>query len=100
MPLVWEAGVVAAVEDPLFRFQVSGVARPDDWFNLGVVMFDDGENATVDLEIESWTRDGWITMSFAPPNNILTGVALRLRKDGDKNRTEEQRSEIKTIMCI
>ena len=87
MPLVWEAGVVAAVEDPLFRFQVSGVARPDDWFNLGVVMFDDGENATVDLEIESWTSDGWITLSFAPPNNILTGVALRLRQDCDKTFT-------------
>lgn len=87
MPFVWEAGVVADVEDPLFRFQVSGIARPDDWFNLGVVMFDSGENATVDLEIESWTSDGWITLSFAPPNNILNGVALRLRQDCDKTFT-------------
>lgn len=87
MPLIWESGTVIAVEDPLFRFQVSGIARPDNWFSLGVVVFDTGENATVDLEVESWTSDGWITLSFAPPNNILNGVGVRLRQDCDKTFT-------------
>lgn len=87
MPFVWESGTVSDVEDPLFRFQVSGIVRPDNWFNLGVVIFDDGENATVDLEVESWTADGWITLSFAPPNNILSGVAVRVRQDCDKTFT-------------
>lgn len=87
MPFVWEAGTVSNVDDPLFHFQVSGIVRPAGWFNLGVVTFDDGENATVDLEIENWTSDGWVTLSFAPPNNILPGTAVRLRQDCDKTFT-------------
>lgn len=84
MPFVWEAGTVSNVDDPLFHFQVTGITRPDDWFNLGVVLFDDGENATVTVEIETWTADGWVTLSFAPPNNILPGTAVKLRQDCDK----------------
>lgn len=86
-PLVWETGTVVEVEDPLFRFQISGVTRPDDWFNLGVVLFTTGENATVELEVETWTADGWVTLSFAPPNNILTGIGVKIRQDCDKTFT-------------
>lgn len=84
MPFVWEAGTVDEVADPLFQFKVAGITRPDDWFSLGVVLFDNGENATVTVEIETWTDDGWVTLSFAPPNNILPGTAVKLRRDCDK----------------
>lgn len=84
MPFVWETGTVSNVADPLFHFQVSGITKPAGWFNLGVVTFIGGENATVEMEIESWTSDGWVTLSFAPPNNILPGTAVKLRRDCDK----------------
>lgn len=84
MPFVWQAGTISNVEDSLFRFQVSGITQPNGYFDLGVVRFNDGENATTELEIESWTSDGWITLSFAPPNNILDGVSVSLRQDCDK----------------
>lgn len=87
MPFVWEAGTVDEVADPLFQFKVTGITEPDNWFNLGVVLFDNGENATVTAEIETWTADGWITLSFAPPNNILPGTAVKLRRDCDKTFT-------------
>lgn len=87
MPFVWHAGTVAAVEDNFLRFQISGVAQPTDFFNLGVVIFDAGENEAYDVEVESWTSDGWVTLSFVTPYPIVNGVAVRIRQDCDKTAT-------------
>lgn len=87
MPLVWENATVTTVEDNYLRFQVSGIARPDDYFTLGVVEFTSGDNNTAQLEIESWTSDGWITLSFPTPYTIPVGATLRIRQDCDKTET-------------
>lgn len=83
-PFVWEAGTVAEVDDALLRFKVSGISQASGWFDLGVVIFDSGDNATVTVEIESWTSDGWVVLSFPPPNDIAVSVSVRLRQDCDK----------------
>lgn len=87
MPFVWEAATIVDVEDNFLRFQVSGIARPDNWFVLGVVKFLDGDNATKTLEIESWTTDGWLTLSFVTPYAIPMGGLVELRQDCDKTAT-------------
>lgn len=84
MPLLWESATVSEVFDQYFVFKVTGVARPDNWFNFGVVQFASGENALAELEIETWSADGWIKLSFVPPYPIAPGTLLRLRQDCDK----------------
>lgn len=84
MPFVWEDGTVTAVDDARSRFTISGVARPDDYFVLGVVLFVDGENATATLEVESWTAGGDVKLSFPTQQNINVGDAVRIRRDCDK----------------
>ncbi|QYW02127.1 hypothetical protein CPT_Sonora_024 [Stenotrophomonas phage Sonora] len=83
-PLVWQPGQVADVEDNFLRFRVSGITRPDDYFVLGVVRFTSGDNTGAELEIESWTSDGWVTLSFVTPFAIDSGVFVSLRQDCDK----------------
>lgn len=84
MPLVWENATIVNVEDNFLRFQVSGITRPDNYFTLGVVRFDSGLNETAELEIESWTDDGWITLSFVTPYPIPLGGNVAIRQDCDK----------------
>lgn len=87
MPFVWHAATVVQVEDNLMRFKISGVSQPDDYFQLGMVVFDDGANATYDMEVESWTADGWVTLSFVTPYEITVGTNLRIRQDCLKTAT-------------
>ena len=87
MPFVWEAGVVTAVDDARMVFTISGVARPDGWFVLGVVEFLDGENATATMEVETWEADGTIKLSFPTQQNINIGDNVRIRQDCDKTWT-------------
>lgn len=84
MPFVWEDAVVTEVSDQYLRFKVSGLVRPDNYFNFGVVQFSDGDNANAELEVEEWTTDGWVRLSFVTPYPVANGVALRLRQDCDK----------------
>ena len=87
MPFVWEAGTVIAVEDNFMRFRVSGIVRPDDWFILGVCEFLSGSNTGAQLEIESWSADGWVTLGFVTPFEITETTSVRLRQDCDKTET-------------
>ena len=84
MPLVWEDAEVVDVDDARMRFQVSGVSQADGYFDLGLCMFMDGDNAGSDPEIQSWTDDGWITLAFPSPYTIPIGAAVRLRRDCNK----------------
>jgi uncharacterized phage protein (TIGR02218 family) len=84
MPFVWHSGTIDDVEDNLLRFKINGVAAADGFFDLGMVIFDDGANATFDMEVESWTADGWVTLSFVTPYEITNGTAVRIRQDCDK----------------
>lgn len=84
MPFVWHTGTVAAVEDSLMRFQLAGVVAPTGKFDLGMVLFNDGANATFTMEVESWTADGWLTLSFVTPFAVTTGVSVSIREDCDK----------------
>ena len=83
-PFVWEDAVVSEVDSPFLRFRVTGITQPDDYFNLGVVLFESGDNAEATLEVESWTADGWLTLSFVTPYPIVNGVSVRVRQDCDK----------------
>lgn len=87
MPFVWEDGVIAEVADPLMQFRVTGIVRPDNWFTLGVIQFVDGDNQEGEWEIESWTDDGWITMSFPVAYGVAVNTNVRLRQDCDKTAT-------------
>lgn len=84
MPLVWEAGTITEIIDNRMRFRVPGIVRPLDYFTLGVLEFVDGDNATATLEIESWTADGWVDLTFVTPFAVTIGTAVRLRQDCDK----------------
>lgn len=81
MPFVWHVGEIVEVDNQYLRFRVSGVAQPDDYFNLGVVRFTDGDNANAELEIEEWDADGWIKLSFVTPYPMLVGVGVMPRRD-------------------
>lgn len=84
MPLVWEAGTVDEVDDPFMRFRVDGITRPDDYFLLGVLMFDAGDNLGKTIEIETWESSGWVTLGFPAPFAVLNALSVRLRRDCDK----------------
>lgn len=84
MPLIWEPATVAEVDNQYLRFRVEGVTRPDDYFALGVIRFDGGDNLNAELEIEEWDSDGWIKLSFVTPYPVAVGVAVSPRRDCDK----------------
>lgn len=84
MPFVWEAATIGSIEDNRMRFQVTGITRPDYYYSFGVMEFLDGPNATAYMEIENWTADGWITLTFVTPFALTNGTAVRLRRDCDK----------------
>lgn len=80
MPLEWQNATIAEVDDERMRFRVTGVTAVDGFFDLGVFMFDSGQNAGFDMEVETWTADGWVTLSFVTPFTITPGSA-RIRRD-------------------
>lgn len=84
MPLVWEPAIINAVDDQFLRFRIAGVVRPDNWFTLGVIRFDTGNNTGAELEVESWTEDGWVTLSFVTPYAVVNNVQVSIRQDCDK----------------
>lgn len=84
LPFVWEAATISDVADNFLRFRVTGVARPDGYFDFGVVEFLSGDNSGDTVEIESWTTDGWLTLSFVTRYAIPVGGSVRLRQDCDK----------------
>lgn len=87
MPYVWQTGTIVAVDDNRQRFQVSGISQPTGHFDLGVVEFMSGQNLGYWMEIESWSSDGWLDMSFVSPFVIAGGVVVRLRQDCDKRHS-------------
>lgn len=84
MPLIWENAVVAEVSNPYFLFRVSGLSRPDNWFNFGNILFNAGDNTNAELEVETWDEDGWVKLSFVTPYPIVDSIAVKLRQDCDK----------------
>lgn len=89
MPFVWEAGTITAVGlSPYLNLTVAGIARPDGYFELGVVEFLDGDNAGATVEIESWTAAGVIQLSFLTPFPMTGAVNVRLRRDCGKTAAE------------
>lgn len=88
MPFEWENATVDEVDNQFLRFRVIGVARPDDWFNFGIVEFLDGENQGKELEVEEWTSDGWIKLAFVAPRPVTIATQLRIRRDCGKTETD------------
>lgn len=84
VPFDWHDGTVAEVEDNFLRFRIEGVAQPAGYFDLGVVLFESGPNTTYTMEIESWSADGWVTLSFVTPYGITPGTLIRVRRDCGK----------------
>ncbi len=83
-PFVWETATISAVDNNLMAFTVTGPSQIDDYYSFGVVKFVDGNNANVEMEIETWKADGQIKLSFVTPYAIENGVQVMLRKDCDK----------------
>lgn len=83
-PFIWEPATVLEVYNNLMAFKVTGISRPADYYNFGVVKFLDGNNANVQMEVESWEADGTVKLSFLTPYAIEDGVELWFRKDCDK----------------
>ena len=84
MPLVWETTTITEIIDNRMRFRVGGISRPTHYYSFGVIEFLGGPNATAWMEIEEWTSDGWITLTFVTPFAFQVGTAVRLRRDCDK----------------
>ena len=83
-PFVWEPATISAVYNNLMAFTVTGPSQIDDYYSFGVVKFVNGNNANVEMEIETWKADGQIKLSFVTPYAIENGVQVMLRKDCDK----------------
>lgn len=83
-PFIWEPATVLEVYNNLMAFKVTDISRPADYYNFGVVKFIDGNNANVQMEVESWEADGTVKLSFLTPYAIEDGVELWFRKDCDK----------------
>lgn len=81
MPFIWESGAVGDVVDNRSRFFVTGIARPDDYFTLGILEFLSGPNKGYEVEIEQWTADGRAVLSFVTPYVVDSGVQVRMRQD-------------------
>lgn len=89
MPFVWQAGTITALSaNPFLQFTVSGIAQPDDWFDLGVLEFTSGPNTGATVEIESWSTTGLVTLSFLPPYAATNATTVRLRRDCGKTATD------------
>lgn len=88
MPFVWEAAVVSVVADVNLRFTLNGLARPNGWFDFGVVEFTSGDNAGKDLEVESWLSNGSVVLSFVTPYPVKVGDGVRIRRDCGKTETD------------
>lgn len=90
MPFEWNAGTIETIpgENPFLVFKVNGIARPENYFELGVINYIDGPNAGADLEIESWSANGLVKLSFVSPYAASNGTAVRLRKDCGKTESD------------
>lgn len=88
MPFVWETATVSAVDDVNLKFSLSGVTRPDGWFDFGVIEFTSGDNVGKDLEVESWLSTGQVVLSFVTPYPVKVGDQVRIRRDCGKTETD------------
>lgn len=88
MPFVWENATVSAVDDVNLKFTLSGLARPNGWFDFGVIEFTGGDNTSKDLEVESWTSDGKVILSFVTPYPVQVGDTVRIRRDCGKTSAD------------
>lgn len=83
-PFIWEPATVLEVYNNLMAFKVTGISRPADYYNFGVVKFIDGNNANVTMEVETWAADGTVKLSFLTPYPITPTTEVWFRKDCDK----------------
>lgn len=84
MPFVWESTIISSVNDARSRFTVEGLSRPDHYYTFGLVEFLEGPNEGATLEIEEWSSDGRIVLSFVTPYPITERLSVRIRRDCDK----------------
>lgn len=79
----WVAGTVTAVGAEADRLFTSGVAGAADLYNLGVVEWLTGANASGQMEVDDF-GSGEFVLSLAMPYNIQIGDTFRVRKDCNK----------------
>lgn len=84
MPFVWEPGTISEVYNNLMAFKVTGISRPLGYYDFGVVLFKDGSNANVQMEVETWAADGAVKLSFLTPYPIVSGTEVWFRWDCNK----------------
>lgn len=89
-PLTWYDGIVESVGEEVDRtftdsvLDLSGGSPPiltTDFFVPGVVLFETGDNAGREFEIEASTAGGQITLAFPTDFAIQVGDQYRIRQD-------------------
>ena len=89
MPFVWENGSVTGVgSSPYLAFRVTGPSRPAGYYDFGVIEMLTGDNTGAELEVESWTADGTVQLSFLAPYPMKNGDTLRIRVDCGKTEID------------
>lgn len=83
MPLVWDPGTIETISNQFLWVKVADVAGGANHYNFGVVRFTSGDNAGVEMEVERWSADGWMRLSFATPYPMKPGDGVMLRQDCD-----------------
>ena len=83
-PLIWTPAVVDDISNQFLWFKVDGIVQPDNYYGFGVVRFDTGDNAGAELEIETWSAEGWLRLSFVTPYPVQAGDVVSVRQDCNK----------------
>lgn len=78
--------VVASVTDRrTFTLTVTESRAVDDWFNLGALIFEDGDNAGVAIEIKDWVQtSNTVTLFLTAPFIVEVGTKVKLYPGCDK----------------
>ncbi len=86
-PLVWTDGVVDSVDgvQPDLIFTGDVVVEPNGGYALGLVHILTGQNAGIDMEIESFDA-GEITLQLPLPYAVAVGDEYRIRQDCGKTK--------------
>lgn len=84
VPFVWEPGTISEVFDNRRSFKVTGISRPLGYYDFGVVLFKDGSNESVQWEVETWSSDGDVKLSFPTPYSFDVGTQVWFRRDCNK----------------
>jgi len=88
------ATVATVTDRAIFTITVTETRGVDDWFNLGAVIWETGNNKGAAMEVRDWVDStDTITLFLKMPFNIQVGDLLRLYPGCDKRAVEACRDK-------